>query len=1780
MPRKKPTPWWTRIRSIFRDRAQSGPRRRRPLVAESLEARQVMAADFGLGLSFGNSSLADVYDTQIDRFGNTYYVGTYQGAIDFDRGPGEVVIDTQGAKLTFVAKFAADGTALWAHSWDGLTMPNSMAADASGNLFLAGRFSGTIDFDPGAGIASRTGGYDGYLFKLDSVGAFQWVQTFTDNLYEDVNDVGVDAAGNAYVVGEFSNTSTQVSPSTYAPTNFDGFKAKYSADGQRLWRHDLVGLTSSMDTIAVDDVGNHVIAGGFSKPSQSLGTLVVNGVPVNSEAATYDFDFGAGEARLTVVTGETSFLATYDADGNLYWAKRIRSRTDVLIAIDGSIVMRGDATTTSSEAGGFVNPGGRTFAAVTTQMYSKALPPPATVNLAASLVLGEQYFIDPSTTTGGIVQPPGGSSSGGSILIIGGGSAPITAISRLDAAGNLVWTKYLSPEFAGDLALARDGSIYLGGTFDGTVDADPGPGTFNLTANDDDDDDNDDAFLLKLTSDGIFQWAQRFGDKYDDIGRSVAIDGAGNPVLVGLFKKLDTLESDGSYEVSPTTLLGPFHSVRLSPVGELLAVRSLADDSYVNGLKSVALADGGVIVVGEFSGRIDFNPRGAEMPITSADRGSAFVARYTATGDLMWVKFLRTQLNSYSNGSINDVQVDGAGNILVAGLYNGAFVAKLSSTGQVLWNRAYASGDVSRMELDRDGNVYFMGEVYGAVDLDAGPGTWTVGAAGVRSLFLAKLNSNGGLEFASQLATTSTYGNTIDDLAIAPNGDMYLSGKLAGSTTFGPHNAVVNSARYWDHYLLRLNRYGQYVSVQQMYDVGTLATTVDGQGNIYFLSAVAGPVDVDSGPAVVIMSGTGANDLVLRKVDADGRLVWVRNLGGEYLDGIDGSSYYGKYPALTVDTAGNVVVLGGFVGTTDVDPGPEVNAFTASGTYDSFVLKLDASGNFVWARHIGSSHAIAPERVAVSPNGAVMITGESRGGVNWDGRSGFEAFARDGAFIATLTSNLAPPTGVSAATQEDTSVVLPPVVRGDAETTHLQIFDIVGGRLFLAADGSEVTAGRMVSVAQMAAGLRFTPTANFNGTASFQARAAASDDPRSASGAAATSRIDVAAVSDLPLTVVNAGIPVNEGGWTVISSRDGLRAVDIDGPLDKLRFVIESVPQYGRLQRDGTVLTAGMSFTALELESGRVMYFHGGAKITADQFRFRLADEFGVSATVETVAIRVRLNNQAPAVAPDVFTLYNRAANGTVVGTVRGFDTDAGQTLSYSIVAGNNGAFALNASTGALTVADYRKLTGTSFTLRVRATDNGAGGSLSGEADVVVNLRSANSAPVFAVTSAAGAATTVSSGRATLSIDEYAVTSATRNGSLVGIVRASDLDEAGAAFTVSMTDRSGAFDFDAATGRITVRDATKLNYETTRSLQVTFTVTDRGIAGLSTKATATLTLTVNVANCNEAPTITSAVAFTIAENNTAGAAAATVRGSDPDSGQRLTYSIVSQVGADGVSVTVFKIDPSSGVVTVPIAGALNFEAQPFYSLVVRVSDNGSSQLFVDQTIRINVADVNEAVALKLLDASRSATVGPLAVAENTVAGTVIGYVQVTNPDAPRNETFAVRFSDSLSGAVTVGPVVGGLAPIIVANAAKLNFETVRTPFSLYVTVTDGGFVNNVGASQRGVAVSATFAVRVVDVNERPIDVKLTASSLPSGTAPIAPGTAFGKFTAVDSDTTPQAFQFTLVDGAGQNALFTIDAATGTLRAATALARRAKFTITVRAVDQGGLFFDKTFTVST
>jgi len=263
-------------------------------------AKYTPAGNFMWVHTFGGTS--DDYGNSVtaDAAGNVWLTGRFQIATDFDDGPGTAIRLSAGSHDIFLAKFSSGGNLIRVNSYgsSGFDIGMEVLTDTADNVFLAGMFAGSIDFDPGVGVDTRTalGNTDAMLVKYDAAGDLLWVHSFGGPSAESIASVGVDEAGNSYLSGIFSGTADfDLGPGTdlRASLGFeDIYILKFDGLGNQMWASNMGGPGSDWtNDIAIDKTDNILLCGDFQ-----------NTLDMDPDTSTYN---------LTAVAFADIFFARY-----------------------------------------------------------------------------------------------------------------------------------------------------------------------------------------------------------------------------------------------------------------------------------------------------------------------------------------------------------------------------------------------------------------------------------------------------------------------------------------------------------------------------------------------------------------------------------------------------------------------------------------------------------------------------------------------------------------------------------------------------------------------------------------------------------------------------------------------------------------------------------------------------------------------------------------------------------------------------------------------------------------------------------------------------------------------------------------------------------------------------------------------------------------------------------------------------------------------------------------------------------------------------------------------------------------------------------------------------------------------------------------------------------------------------------------------------------------------------------------------------------------------------
>lgn len=412
----------------------------------------------------------------------------------------------------------------WSKQAGGLSQDygKGIAVDAAENSYVTGVFSDSAIFV--TDTLTSAGAQDIFLAKFDGTGQLRWAIRAGGLEVDEGHGIAVDAHGNIAIVGSSQREPSARAMAATQTDSADVFIARYDNSGKLLWSKYAGGSGADRGTaIAHDSAGNSYVTGYFQ-----------------GEAV-----FGEGEARATILksAGHTDvFIAKYDANGNLLWARRA----------GGASADTGFAIATDYPGNCFI-----------------------TGAFQGAVAFGEEASAATMLTSAG---------------------AGDVFVARYDSEGNLLWAKSAGgPQLDQGKSLAVDArsNCYVTGQFvQHAIFADKTLNGF----------DAEDVFVAKYESSGKLQWVKRAGGERQDLGESISM-GADNSVYVsGEFTKSASfddmkLESEDERDI---------FVAKYDSTGHVVAVSRSGASGIRPGVSAAITASGRSFFTGGFTGETHF----------------------------------------------------------------------------------------------------------------------------------------------------------------------------------------------------------------------------------------------------------------------------------------------------------------------------------------------------------------------------------------------------------------------------------------------------------------------------------------------------------------------------------------------------------------------------------------------------------------------------------------------------------------------------------------------------------------------------------------------------------------------------------------------------------------------------------------------------------------------------------------------------------------------------------------------------------------------------------------------------------------------------------------------------------------------------------------------------------------------------------------------------------------------------------------------------------------------
>ena len=355
-------------------------------------------------------------------------------------------------------------------------------------------------------------------------------------------------------------------------------------------------------------------------------------------------------------------------------------------------------------------------------------------------------------------------------------------VAKLDASGKVVWATS-----AGGKSLARGrgvavdngGNSYVTGIFAGTLTF----GSTILTSIA-----HYDIFAAKIDPTGKVVWAKSAGGAGAEQVFDISVDTGGNSYITGGFTgtvKFDntTLQSKGDSDI---------FVVKRDSNGKLVFATSCGGKGKEMAYGVRASSKGEIYVSGHFRGTATF---GSTTLTSKGYNFSIFTAKLDSFGNSLWATSASC---SSTAGLFTRIALDNSENIYLAGNFSGSvtfgsttltaqgysdgFVAKLNSSGKVIWANSWGGlGDSggSGIAVDSVGNSFIVGYFSDTITC----GATTIKSSGQNDVLVTKLNTNGKFIWASSAGgKTSEYGSSV---AVDISGKPYVAGNFSGTATFG-----------------------------------------------------------------------------------------------------------------------------------------------------------------------------------------------------------------------------------------------------------------------------------------------------------------------------------------------------------------------------------------------------------------------------------------------------------------------------------------------------------------------------------------------------------------------------------------------------------------------------------------------------------------------------------------------------------------------------------------------------------------------------------------------------------------------------------------------------------------------------------------------------------------------------------------------------------------------------------------------------------------------------------
>ncbi len=281
--------------------------------------------------------------------------------------------------------------------------------------------------------------------------------------------------------------------------------------------------------------------------------------------------------------------------------------------------------------------------------------------------------------------------------------------------------------------------------------------------------------------------------------------------------------------------------------------------------------------------------------------------------------------------------------------------------------------------VDGLGNVYVTGH-FGApgmqttLDFDRKSGLRELTSNGDDDIFIAKYGPTGSLEWAH--AFGNQFKDAGCDIKVDHEGNVLVAGYFWDEVDFDPgeneHMAAIGSNN--DAFVAKYSPEGALIWVKSFTgsdDILASTLLVDDMNNVYVSGSYGSSINCDPGLTDHMLTAAGFVETYVIKLAKTGEFVWGATTESSKTS-FDGHCYPEK---LTADDEGNLLLIGNFNTTVDLDFTAGVSSHTTVGGRDVFMVKYNKDGGMLWSRRFGDTKNDYAHDVVLNRNNEIYLVG-------------------------------------------------------------------------------------------------------------------------------------------------------------------------------------------------------------------------------------------------------------------------------------------------------------------------------------------------------------------------------------------------------------------------------------------------------------------------------------------------------------------------------------------------------------------------------------------------------------------------------------------------------------------------------------------------------------------------------------------------------------------------------------------------------------------------------------